>query len=54
VCPNLAAKPAAGFEAEGEQDLAVVARDLRIPLSCGCGDDFCQSFVTSDHPAWTA
>lgn len=39
------------LEAEGERDLAIVARDVRLVRACECADDFCQSFYTADHPS---
>lgn len=35
---------------EGEYELAVSAWVLRLVGECGCGDDFCQSIRTADHP----
>ncbi|WP_344634222.1 hypothetical protein [Kitasatospora cystarginea] len=50
VFPDLAAELSALLEAEGEAVLAVSARDLRLVGECGCGDDFCQSIRTAEHP----
>ncbi|MCX4801639.1 hypothetical protein ACFWWM_01870 [Streptomyces sp. NPDC058682] len=54
VLPALAAELVRLLEEEGERDLAVCARDLRIVADCGCGDDFCQSFSTESRPPGTA
>jgi hypothetical protein len=53
VYPDLVAELARLLEAEGERYLAIVARDLRLVGPCGCKDDFCQSFRTSEHPPGT-
>ncbi|MFB7616252.1 hypothetical protein [Kitasatospora sp. NPDC056181] len=50
VFPAFARELTALLEAEGERDLALVARDLRLVAECGCGDGFCQSFATAPHP----
>ncbi|MET7688434.1 hypothetical protein ABZT06_10710 [Streptomyces sp. NPDC005483] len=50
VFPDLVDELAALLEAEGERDLAVCVRDVRLVGECGCGDDFCQSIRTADHP----
>ncbi|MFJ3859870.1 hypothetical protein ACIPRL_26980 [Streptomyces sp. NPDC090085] len=50
VFPDLTAELVRLLEEEGERDLALCARDLRLVAECGCGDDFCQSFRTHDHP----
>ncbi len=49
--PELLAELVSLLEGEGERELALSARDLRIVEDCGCGDDFCQSFRTASHPA---
>jgi hypothetical protein len=53
VYPDLVAELARLLEAEGERYLAIVAHDLRLVAPCGCKDDFCQSFRTSEHPPGT-
>lgn len=50
VFPELAAELVALLEEEGERELAICARDLRLVADCGCGDDFCQSFYAGAHP----
>ncbi|TDC71861.1 hypothetical protein [Streptomyces hainanensis] len=50
VFPELVTELAALLEDEGERELAVRAWDLRLVDECGCGDDFCQSIRTADHP----
>lgn len=50
VFPDLIAELTALLEDEGERGLAVCAWDLRLVDECGCGDDFCQSIRTADHP----
>ncbi|MFF7988920.1 hypothetical protein ACFZDG_03880 [Kitasatospora xanthocidica] len=50
VHPELAAELIALLEEEGEHELAVRSRDLRLVARCGCHDDFCQSFMTEPHP----
>ncbi|MER7180307.1 hypothetical protein ABT404_12635 [Streptomyces hyaluromycini] len=50
VYPDLIAELTALLEDEGEHELAVCAWDLRLVDVCGCGDDFCQSIQTADHP----
>jgi hypothetical protein len=50
VFPDLVAELVALLEEEGERELAICARDLRLIAKCGCGDDFCQSFSTEVHP----
>ncbi|MBO1417998.1 hypothetical protein J0670_25765 [Streptomyces sp. FH025] len=51
VLPELAHELITLLEEEGERDLAVRARDLRLVAECGCGDDSCQSFYTAARPA---
>lgn len=51
VYPDLAAELIALLDEEGEPDLAICARDLRIHAPCGCGDSFCQSFYTAPPPS---
>ena len=50
VFPELVAELVALLEEEGERELAISAWDLRLVAECGCGDGFCQSFHTEDHP----
>ncbi|MFE2127917.1 hypothetical protein [Streptomyces amritsarensis] len=50
VFPDLTAELVRLLEEEGERDLALCAHDLRLVAECGCGDDFCQSLRTHDHP----
>lgn len=50
VFPEFVVELVALLEAEGEHDLAVCARDLRLIAECACADDFCQSFCTEAHP----
>ncbi|WP_234439119.1 hypothetical protein [Streptomyces sp. NRRL B-3229] len=50
VHPELIEELAALLEAEGERELAVCVRDVRLVGECGCGDDFCQSILTAEHP----
>ncbi|MFI5533015.1 hypothetical protein ACIA8O_31205 [Kitasatospora sp. NPDC051853] len=51
VFPELVSELTALLEEEGEGELAVRARDLRLVAECGCGDDFCQSFKAEPYPA---
>ncbi|MFF7880696.1 hypothetical protein ACH40F_09580 [Streptomyces sp. NPDC020794] len=50
VFPDLVAELATLLEEEGERELAIRVRDVRLVGECGCGDDFCQSIQTADHP----
>lgn len=50
VFPELVAELITLLGDEGERELAICARDLRLVEECGCGDDFCQSLRTSPHP----
>ncbi|MFJ9941187.1 hypothetical protein [Streptomyces erythrochromogenes] len=50
VFPDLTAELVRLLEEEGERDLVVCALDLRLVAECDCGDGFCQSFQTHDHP----
>ncbi|TCR21977.1 hypothetical protein EV578_105190 [Streptomyces sp. BK205] len=50
VHPELIEELAALLEAEGERELAICVRDVRLVGACGCGDDFCQSIRTAEHP----
>ncbi|MET9692119.1 hypothetical protein ABZY81_27160 [Streptomyces sp. NPDC006514] len=53
VFPDLTAQLVRLLEDEGEPWLALCAYDLRLLAECGCGDDFCQSFLTHRHPPGT-
>ncbi|MFE0640841.1 hypothetical protein ACFW2Y_04350 [Streptomyces sp. NPDC058877] len=53
VYPELVAELVRLLEEEGERDLAIVVRDVRLFGDCGCGDDLCQSIRTSDRPVGT-
>ncbi|MFD4585832.1 hypothetical protein ACIOWI_24590 [Streptomyces sp. NPDC087659] len=48
--PDLVTELTSLLEEEGEGDLAICARDLRLVAMCDCGDDFCQSIHTAVHP----
>ncbi|WP_214108683.1 hypothetical protein [Acrocarpospora catenulata] len=48
--PGLMAELVSCLEAEGEAELAISVRDVRLYQWCGCGDDFCQSFRTAPPP----
>jgi hypothetical protein len=50
VFPDLVAELATLLEEEGERELAICVRDVRLVGECDCGDDFCQSIRTADHP----
>jgi hypothetical protein len=50
VHPELIDELVALLEAEGERELAICVRDVRLVGECGCGDDFCQSIRTAEHP----
>ncbi|MER5278074.1 hypothetical protein ABT025_20300 [Streptomyces sp. NPDC002809] len=50
VFPDLIVELTALLEDEGERELAICTWDLRLVDECGCGDDFCQSIRTADHP----
>ncbi|MFE3506162.1 hypothetical protein ACFXPX_16570 [Kitasatospora sp. NPDC059146] len=50
VFPGLVDELSALLESEGEDGLAVSVRDVRLVGECGCGDDFCQSIRTAEHP----
>ncbi|AUG75483.1 hypothetical protein CFP65_0520 [Kitasatospora sp. MMS16-BH015] len=54
VFPDLAEELIGLLQEEGEEELALLAADLRLVAECGCGDDFCQSFKTAPHPAGKA
>ncbi|WP_327716707.1 hypothetical protein OG381_15630 [Streptomyces sp. NBC_00490] len=48
--PELVAELAALLTEEGEHWLAICVWDVRMVGVCGCGDDFCQSIRTAEHP----
>ncbi|WP_328428219.1 hypothetical protein [Streptomyces sp. NBC_00443] len=50
VFPELVDELVQLLEEEGERELAMCVWDVRMIGECGCGDDFCQSIRTSDHP----
>lgn len=50
VFPELVDELVQLLEEEGERELAICVWDVRMIGECGCGDDFCQSIRTSDHP----
>jgi hypothetical protein len=50
VFPELVDELVQLLEEEGERELAICVRDVRVIGECGCGDDLCQSIRTSDHP----
>ncbi|GAA4086938.1 hypothetical protein [Streptomyces shaanxiensis] len=50
VFPELVDELAQLLEEEGERELAICVRDVRMVGECGCGGDFCQSIRTADHP----
>ncbi|MFD5437662.1 hypothetical protein ACFWJ4_36605 [Kitasatospora sp. NPDC127067] len=50
VFPDLLGELVDLLEEEGEHELAVAARGLRLVAECGCGDGFCQSFRTEPRP----
>ncbi|WP_405634377.1 hypothetical protein OHB53_09405 [Streptomyces sp. NBC_00056] len=50
IFPDLVAELATLLEKEGEHELAIRVRDVHLVGECGCGDDFCQSIRTADHP----
>ncbi|MFE4600251.1 hypothetical protein ACFRKE_05285 [Kitasatospora indigofera] len=50
VFPELVSELVGLLEAEGENELAVCAWDLRLVEKCRCGDGFCQSFKREPHP----
>ncbi|MEJ8669053.1 MULTISPECIES: hypothetical protein [unclassified Streptomyces] len=50
VFPELVDELVHLLEKEGERELAICVWDVRMIGECGCGDDFCQSIRTSDHP----
>lgn len=53
VYPELVDELTRLLEASGERSLAIDARDLRLVAECGCGDDYCQSIRTAEHPPGT-
>lgn len=50
VFPDLVAELTTLLEDEGERELAICVRDVRLVAMCDCGDDFCQSIHTAVHP----
>ncbi|MCL2586450.1 MAG: hypothetical protein FWE35_28815 [Streptosporangiales bacterium] len=50
VFPEFSAELVTLLEEEGERELSGRARDLRLVMDCGCGEDFCQSFYTAPPP----
>ncbi|MFD8493531.1 hypothetical protein [Amycolatopsis sp. NPDC059657] len=48
--PNLITELVSLLESEGEHALATCAKDLRLVGECQCGDDFCRSIHTAEHP----
>ncbi|WP_259294396.1 hypothetical protein [Streptomyces canus] len=50
IHPELIDELVALLEAEGERELAVCVRDVRLVGACSCRDDFCQSIRTAAHP----
>jgi hypothetical protein len=50
VFPELVDELVGLLEEEGERELALCVRDVRMVAECGCGDDFCQSIRTAHHP----
>ncbi|MEV5460321.1 hypothetical protein AB0L17_18855 [Streptomyces cellulosae] len=53
VFPDLVAELATLLADEGERELAVCVRDVRLVALCDCGDDFCQSIHTEAHQKGT-
>ncbi|WP_369145891.1 hypothetical protein [Streptomyces sp. R44] len=49
VYPELVAELVRLLEEEGERDLSLIVRDVRLYGPCGCSDDFCQSISTADR-----
>ncbi|MFF8375126.1 hypothetical protein ACF07V_03190 [Streptomyces sp. NPDC015661] len=49
VYPELVTELVRLLEEEGERELSIVVRDIRLHGECGCSDDFCQSIRTSEH-----
>ncbi|MBM9505456.1 hypothetical protein [Actinacidiphila acididurans] len=50
VFPDLIDELVSLLEVEGENELAICVRDVRLVAMCDCGDDFCQSIHTAVHP----
>jgi hypothetical protein len=50
VYPDLVDELVRLLESAGERWLAVTARDLRLVAACECGDGYCQSIRTEEHP----
>ncbi|MFC5673568.1 hypothetical protein [Streptomyces incanus] len=45
--PDLIAELTTLLEDEGEHELAICVRDVRLVAMCDCGDDFCQGIHTA-------
>jgi hypothetical protein len=50
VFPDLIAELATLLAESGEAGLAAGVRDVRLIGECDCGDTFCQSIRTAEHP----
>ncbi|WP_052394283.1 hypothetical protein [Kutzneria sp. 744] len=50
IYPELIAELVELLTAEDEDWLAISMRDVRVVADCGCGDDFCRSIKTAEHP----
>jgi hypothetical protein len=50
VHPELVDELVTLLGAAGEHELAIRVRDVRLVSRCDCGDDFCRSIHTADHP----
>nr|BFE59489.1 hypothetical protein GCM10020063_040150 [Dactylosporangium thailandense] len=48
--PIFATELAAALRAHGDDSLIDQVKNLRVVQTCGCGDDFCQSFSTAPRP----
>ncbi|MFI0371510.1 hypothetical protein ACH35V_26900 [Actinomadura sp. 1N219] len=48
--PDLVAELITLLEGEGEDELALLVRDVRLVAMCDCGDDYCQSIYAAVHP----
>jgi hypothetical protein len=49
VFPELATELVALLEEEGEQELAICARDVRLVADCGCGARACGATLHNVH-----
>ncbi|MFD7015638.1 hypothetical protein [Streptomyces sp. NPDC059928] len=47
--PDLIAELTTLLEDEGEHELAICVRDVRLVAVCDCGDNFCLSIPTAVH-----